>query len=104
ALHRAGRSRRAIEATLAAKGVPAGTARAVLPEDAEGELAAALLLARRRRLGPFRPVPLPPGDPAAARREQGVLARAGFPESIVRRALGCARADAEALIAALRAG
>ena len=78
-------------------------ARAAIPEDPEGELAAALLLARRRRLGPFRAAPLPAGDPAATRREQGVLARAGFPEPIVRRALACPRAEAEARIAALRA-
>ena len=103
-LHRAGRSRRAIAAHLAAKGVPPETARSVLPEDASGELAAALLLARRRRLGPFRAAPLPPDDPAAARREQGVLARAGFAEAVVRRALGCERAEAETLIIALRAG
>jgi regulatory protein len=102
-LRRSGRSRRAIAAHLAAKGVPADTARAALPEDAEGEFAAALLLARRRRLGPFRAGP-PPADPAAARREQGVLARAGFAESVVRRALACERTEAEALIAALQAG
>ena len=103
-LHRAGRSRRAIAAHLAARGVPQETARAALPEDATGELAAALLLARRRRLGPFRAAPLPPDDPAAARREQGVLARAGFAEAVVRRALTCDPAEAEALILELRAG
>jgi regulatory protein len=111
-LRRAGRSRRAIAAHLRAKGVPADLARAALPpddggdsggDDAAGELAAALLLARRRRLGPFRAAPLPAGDPAAARREQGVLARAGFAESVVRRALACDRAEAEDLIARLRA-
>ncbi|MBW4092034.1 MAG: hypothetical protein HIU82_13140 [Proteobacteria bacterium] len=113
ALRRAGRSRRAIAATLAAKGVPAETARAALPDEAGSELAAALLLARRRRLGPFRAAPLPPDAPsgdapagdasAAARREQGVLARAGFAQDVVHRALACARPEAEALIAALRA-
>ncbi len=102
-LRRAGRSRRAIAAHLAVRGVAAEQARAAIPEDPDGELAAALLLARRRRLGPFRAAPLPAGDPTAARREQGVLARAGFPETIVRRALGCAREEADAQIAALRA-
>ncbi len=104
ALRRAGRSRRVIAATLAAKGVPTETARVALPEDTDGELAAALLLARRRRLGPFRAAPLPPDDPAAARREQGVLARAGFAQDVVHRALRCERAEAEALIVTLRAG
>ena len=103
-LRRAGRSRRAIAATLAAKGVPTETARVALPEDTDSELAAALLLARRRRLGPFRAAPLPPDDPAAARREQGVLARAGFAQDVVLRALRCERAEAEALIVTLRAG
>ena len=37
----------------------------------------------RRRLGPFRAAPLASDDPAAARREQAVLARAGFAESVV---------------------
>lgn len=101
ALRRAGRSRRAIAAHLAAKGVPAEMARAAVPEDAAGELAAALLLARRRRLGPFR-AGLPPADPAAARRERAVLARAGFAEGVARRALACDRAEAEVLIAGLR--
>ncbi len=105
ALQRAGRSRRAIAANLAAKGVPAETARAALAEDdGAGEFAAALLLARRRRLGPFRAAPLASDDPAAARREQGVLARAGFAESVVRRALACDRAEAEGLIERLRRG
>jgi len=102
-LRRAGRSRRAIAAHLAVRGVVAEQTRAAIPEDPEGELAAALLLARRRRLGPFRAAPLPAADHGAARREQGVLARAGFPEAIVRRALACAREEADARIAALRA-
>jgi regulatory protein len=101
-LSRAGRSRRAIAAHLAARGVPAEAARDALPDDPAVELAAALLHARRRRLGPFRAAPLPPDDPTAARREQGVLARAGFSESVARQALGCERAEAEALIARAR--
>jgi len=56
-LVRAGRSRRAVVAHLAAKGVDSEAARAALPEDAESELAAALVLARRRRIGPFRQGP-----------------------------------------------
>jgi regulatory protein len=47
-----GRSRRAIAAHLEAKGVDSTTARQALP-DAESELAAALVFARKRRIGPF---------------------------------------------------
>ena len=97
-LERAGRSHRAIAAHLAARGVGSKDARAALPDDPEAELAAALVLARRRRLGPFR-------DPAAAadpRRELGMLARAGFPHDIAARALATDADTAEALLARLR--
>ena len=54
-LVRAGRSRRAIGAHLAAKGVGAEPQRHMLPDGAtDTEFAAALVLARRRRIGPFR--------------------------------------------------
>jgi len=81
-LVRRGGSRRAIQATLAAKGVAAETVRTALADfDPEAERAAAWALARRRRLGPFRP--------AAARavhrlRDLAALARAGFPHDIAR--------------------
>ena len=84
-LVRAGRSRRAVAAHLASKGVGAETARAVLPEDAASELAAALILARRRRIGPFRTGATP--DAAGYRRELAMLARAGFAQDVARRAL-----------------
>ena len=53
-LVRAGRSRVAVAAYLAAKGVAADLARSVLPEDATSELAAALT---RGTAAPHRPVP-----------------------------------------------
>ncbi len=99
-LGRFGRSRRAIAAHLAARGVAGDDARAALPDNPEAELAAALALARRRRLGPFR-------DPDAAadpRRELAVLARAGFTQDIAMRALDTDAGTAEALVAALRRG
>ena len=77
-LARTGRSRRAIGAHLAAKGVPAETARAALPDDPEAELDAALAYARRRRIGPFRAAE---ADADAWRREAAALARAGFARS-----------------------
>ena len=99
-LIRAGRSRMAVAAYLAAKGVAADVARSVLPEDAASELAAALTVARRRRIGPFR-AGVPP-DQAGRRRELAILARAGFPQSIASQALGMATDEAEALVNLLR--
>ncbi len=103
-LVRGGRSRRAVSAMLAAKGIDATTARAALPADGDAELAAALVLARRRRLGPFRQQPSPQGeaDAETRRRELGVLARAGFPRQIALCALGMDAATAEALVLGLR--
>ena len=100
-LVRAGRSRRAIGAHLAARGVGAETQRRVLPDaSADAELAAALVLARRRRIGPFRTGD--PPDAAGRRRELAVFARAGFPRSVAARALDTDAAEAEALVIQLR--
>jgi len=98
-LARAGRSRRAITAALVAKGVDGETARRALPSD-ETELVSALALARRRRIGPFRAGEAL--DDAARRRELGVLARAGFPENVARRALTMPTEEAAALVYAIR--
>jgi regulatory protein len=99
-LARAGRSRRAAAAHLAAKGVDAAVARSVLPEDTQTELAAALVLARKRRIGPFRRAGAP--DEAGHWRELGVLARAGFAQDVARQALGMEPDEAEALVTAFR--
>ncbi len=97
---RAGRSRRATATHLAAKGVDPATAQAALPDDDASELAAALVLARRRRIGPFRlGAPL---DDAARRRELGVLARAGFSQPLARQALAMDTEQAERLVDRLR--
>lgn len=103
-LARAGRSRRAIGAHLAMKGVAQAAVQAVLPEP-EAELAAALAYARRRRLGPFRAA-LPEGaDPAdVRRRETGALARAGFPQPVAQQALRMGRDEAEAVVTGLKRG
>jgi regulatory protein len=92
-----GRSRRAISARLMAKGIGPDQARAVLPEGEESELVSALILARKRRIGPFRRV-------AAADRnkELGVLARAGFPRELALRALAMGAAEAEEAIRVAR--
>jgi len=95
-LLRAGRSHRAAVAKLSAKGVDAAIARSALPPDARSELAAALVLARKRRIGPFRAGAEP--DAAEQRRELGVLARAGFPQEVARRALATSPEQAETLV------
>ncbi len=100
-LTRAGKSRRAVAAHLAAKGVDAQAAATALGSDSDGELDAALALAARRRIGPFRPGA--PPDAAGKLRELGVLARAGFPREIAYRALALDRTEAEERLARLRA-
>ena len=98
-LLRRGRSRQAAAAQLMAKGIGAELARAALPENPDAELAAALVLARRRGIGPFRNGG---ADPATMRREFGILARAGFPGHVAACALGMDAATAEALVLDLR--
>jgi len=100
-LVRSGRSRRAVQAALVAKGVAPELARDATGEDDAAELAAALVLARKRRIGPYRAAP--PPDPRAARhREMGMLARAGFSRDTAEHALGMERDEAEQRIHALR--
>jgi regulatory protein len=96
-LARDGHSRRAIAARLMAKGIEPDRARAALPEGDEAELVAALILARKRRIGPFRTSAADPN------RELGVLARAGFPRDVAVRALEMEAAEAEDAIRAARA-
>ena len=99
-LVRSGRSLRAVALHLAAKGVDPAIARDALPPDDASELAAALVLARRRRIGPFRLSG--PLDEAGRRRELGVLARAGFPQPVARQALAMDTGQAEELVSRLR--
>jgi len=87
-LHRRGAGARKIRATLQQKGVGAeaieAALEALLRETSEPELAAAVNLARRRRLGPYRAP-----DERAERREKDLaaLARAGFSYDIARRVI-----------------
>ncbi len=99
-LTRAGRSRRAVAAHLRARGVAGAALDDALPDDPDAELAAALMLARRRRIGPFRAAPVDgaPLDGEARRRELGVLARAGFAQEVAERSLAMDPAAAESLI------
>ena len=98
-LHRAGRSRRAVAAHLAARGVAPDLSQAALPDGPEAELDAALVMTRKRRIGPFRTGEV---DLAGRNREFGILARAGFTQEVARMALDMDTPEAEARIIALR--
>lgn len=79
-LRRKGQSARAVAMKLAAKGVPRELAARHSATDEDGELAAARIAARRKRLGPWNR-----GDRAASRqRDLAALARAGFRMDIAR--------------------
>ena len=86
-----GSSRRAIISKLRVRGVSAPLAQAALEavdtETADAELAAAIALVRKRKLGPHRPEA---ERETEQRRDLGRLARAGFSFDVARRAL---RAD-----------
>ncbi|GGF39960.1 recombinase RecX [Aliidongia dinghuensis] len=107
-LHRRGASARMIAASLAEKGIDRDLIGDTLVETDDeagtsarpgGDLAAAAALARRRRLGPYRPA-----DKRAEFRQKdlGTLARAGFTRVIALRVLGAE--DPEALQALVEEG
>ena len=100
-LQRRGTSRRHIRQRLTAKGLYRGfvdeALGAIAPEGEASELAAACVLARRRRLGPYRAS----GTRRDFRQKDlATLARAGFSLEIARRVL--AARDPEALDRLLR--
>jgi regulatory protein len=100
-LARTGHSRRAIVAHLAARGVDRETIDRVAADDPEVEFAAALKLALRRRIGPFR------GRPAredTTDREFAMMARAGFARDAVTRLLSMDAGAAEAVLLRLKQG
>ena len=79
-LRRRGGSARLIGAKLAAKGVERSVIAEALGAEPEDELAAAHALARRRKLGPYRP-----GERAPYRdKDLAALARAGFAYGVAR--------------------
>lgn len=113
---RGGHSRRAVEAGLAAKGIPTATATAALKEalgddPAETDLASALIFARRKRLGPFARAPDNRSDESSPEDElrldelrlYGIFARAGFPRDVVRRILDMDPMEAEDRILTFKA-
>lgn len=96
-LARAGKSRRAIEMDLAKNGVARELARTAAGHDATRELAAAVALVKRKRIGAFT---RESGavDAALRRRWLGTLARAGYSFTTADRALRIDREAAEALL------
>ncbi|MFT8327537.1 regulatory protein RecX [Gluconobacter oxydans] len=107
-LTRTGRSRRAVEAHLANKGVDQDTTREALNDSLgersdssaqEAELAAALVLARKRRLGPFHRPNREEEDPLKA---LGVFARNGFSRDVAQSVLDMDSDEAEDRIIAFR--
>lgn len=88
-LTRAGKSRRATLAHLAAKGIRSPD----LPDDPQRELAAACAYLRRRRAGPFGNAP--------ADKILAAMARGGFSQSIARSAMALPGDEAEMLIKSL---
>jgi regulatory protein len=99
-LVRGGQSNRAVQARLIAKGVAPDLARAASASDAETELSAALVLVRKRRIGPYRMTE--DVDAAVRMKELALLARAGFSRDIAQQALDTSRQDAESRIFELR--
>ena len=93
-LRRKGKAPARIRAALRAKGVSAGDAAAVTPNelhpaDEDAAVAAALAYAKRRRLGPFRPKERLPDDRrerlARWQKDLAAMIRAGFAYEVVRR-------------------
>ncbi|MBX9633540.1 MAG: RecX family transcriptional regulator [Magnetospirillum sp.] len=86
-LHRQGKGSRTIRAALAAKGIDAELTAAALDaltdEVGDPEFTAAVKLARKRKLGPFRPV----GRAEMRNKDLAVLARAGFDFGTARRVI-----------------
>jgi regulatory protein len=99
-LVRNGQSNRAVQARLIAKGVAPDLARTASVNEADTELAAALVLVRKRRIGAYRAAE--DADATIRMREMGVLARAGFSRDIAQRALDTPREEAERRIFELR--
>lgn len=107
-LLRSGRSRRAVSAHLAAKGVDQETAASALP-CGEAEWLAAIVHARKRRIGPFRAPDSDSdsgdgADSERARRELAAMARAGFPRDVAERALALDPDEAATLLLQFKRG
>jgi len=110
-LTRSGRSRRGVAAHLAQRGVEAEVAREALDEALgersdegarEAELGAALVLARKRRLGPFRRGDAEGLDAVGVNKALAVFARAGFGRDVAQRAMEMDLEEAEERVLMLK--
>jgi regulatory protein len=97
-LTRAGKSRRAVSAYLAQKGVDDAVARAAVPQDDATELGAAVALIRKKRLGAFSRHEEGADERELRTRWLGTLARAGFSFRTAERALRLDREEAERIM------
>jgi regulatory protein len=84
ALTRRGYGGRRIQADLRAAGIDADDAEPALPQDEAKAREAALVFARRKRIGPFA---IQPPDEAGKRRAFAAMARAGHSLDIIRQIL-----------------
>ncbi|MCF3636091.1 RecX family transcriptional regulator [Komagataeibacter intermedius] len=75
---------------LAEKGAPRDALSELDEADPELEFQAALNLARKRHIGPYR---REEADRIATRKEEGILARAGFGRDVIRRIIEIAQDD-----------
>lgn len=103
-LSRSGRSRHAIAVHLAARGVDAETTGKAIAASGIDEFGAAILFARRRRVGPFRPGASSPTSATdeERRRDFAAFARAGFSGAIALRVLGLTPDQATEAVEQLR--
>lgn len=107
-LQRSGQSRRAMMAHLQAKGVEGEIAQKMIGENFENfdeehgidaELGAAVMLARKRALGPFQ---RPDREAKEKIKILALFARNGFTQEIAEQVLGMDRAEAEDIFLAFR--
>ena len=95
-LRREGRSCRAIIQKLGMKGISRSLVKSALEKNAddvspeEAEINAATILARRRKMGPFRKIS---ADADVRRKDLAAMARAGFSLDIARRVLNAERVE-----------
>lgn len=99
-LHNRGKSQRAIKGWLCDKGIDANASTRALEilreECSDLDLAAAIQVAKRKRLGPFRRDPSGAGDrpeQPVITKELGALARAGFSYALARSVIDCESED-----------
>ena len=99
-LARSGRSSRAVQSHLLARGIDASLISQAVAGQVD-ELPSALIYLRRRRLGGFR---AGEADDETRRKEFAALARAGFSAEVARRALRLSSGEATDIIARFRRG